>query len=127
MQDKSSPRELLIGEWIKKANDDELNASSILTHRDATPGGVCFLSQQMAEKYLKTFLVSQKQWFSKIHPLDTLLEDCIEVDPAFGKLEEDAFFLAIFMFRRAILAIILIFLGQKLKELLNPLFASKSL
>ena len=63
-------------EWFKKADDDELNARSILKHRDGTPTVVCFLSQQMTEKYLKGLLIFYNKTFSKIHDLlelETLL------------------------------------------------------
>lgn len=63
-------------EWFRKADDDELNISSILRHRDGTPAVVCFLSQQMAEKYLKGLLIFYNQIFPKIHDLlelETLL------------------------------------------------------
>ena len=63
MPNKFSSQELQVKEWTKRANDDELNARSILTHKDGTPNGVCFLSHQMAEKYLKAFLVHKKKWF----------------------------------------------------------------
>lgn len=58
--------------WFQKALDDELNAKSILTHRDGTPSMVCFVSQQMAEKYLKAFLVYKSKSFPKIHDLLSL-------------------------------------------------------
>lgn len=99
MKEKFSPQELQAGEWIKRAKDDELNAKSILKHRDGTPGAVCFLSNQMAEKYLKAFLVSRKQWFPKIHPLDTLAELCREIDSSFERLKKDAIFLNSFYMR----------------------------
>ena len=83
-------------EWIKKAIDDELNARSILTHRDGTPSCACFLSQQMAEKYLKAFLVHKKKWFPKIHPLDKLVELCGKLDSSFEELKESAIFLTEF-------------------------------
>lgn len=88
--------ELLTEEWLKKAKDDELNATSILRHRDGTPGGVCFLSCQMAEKYLKAFLVEKKKWFPKIHPLDKLTELCQKIDQQFEKIKDDAVFLDAF-------------------------------
>ncbi len=56
-------------DWIKKADEDELNVLSILKHRDGTPGAVCFLAQQMAEKYLKALLVYHKKPFPKVHDL----------------------------------------------------------
>ena len=61
MSDKSLKKDLITREWLKKVKDDELNAASILRHRDGTPNGVCFLSQQMAEKCLKAFLVEEKK------------------------------------------------------------------
>lgn len=64
--------------WFEKANDDELNARSILTHRDGAPSGVCFLSQQTTEKYLKALLVFHDKKFPKVHDLlklETLLMD----------------------------------------------------
>ena len=96
MKDNFSSKELQVEEWIKKGKDDELNARSILKHRDGTPGGVCFLSQQMTEKYLKAFLVGRKQWFPKIHPIDKLTQYCQKVDFSFLELKDDAIFLTEF-------------------------------
>jgi len=82
-------------EWIKKADDDELNIISILKHRDGTPGIICFLSQQMAEKYLKTLLIFFDQDYSKIHDLKkiaTILEsfipDIFDLDDEFSELNK---------------------------------------
>lgn len=93
MPNKFSSQELQVKEWLKRAEDDELNARSILTHKDGTPNGVCFLSHQMAEKYLKAFLVYKKKWFPKIHPLDKLAKLCSEFNPSFKDLKEDVIFL----------------------------------
>jgi len=68
-------------EWIKKAADDELNAKSILTHRDGAPSGVCFLSQQIAEKYLKALLVFHQKPFLKVHDLLDLETRLLETQP----------------------------------------------
>lgn len=87
-------KELQTDEWVKKACDDELNARSILTHKDGTPTCVCFFSHQMAEKYSKAFLVHKKKWFPKIHPLDKLTELCNELDSSFEELKKDAIFLS---------------------------------
>lgn len=96
MTSKFLYQELQVEEWIKKSSDDELNARSILTHRDGTPGCVCFLSQQMAEKCLKAFLVHKKRWFPKIHTLDKLVELCGKLDSSFKELKESAIFLTEF-------------------------------
>lgn len=93
MSDKFLLQELRVEEWIKKATDDELTALSILKHRDAPPNGVCFVSQQMAEKYLKAFLVFKKNWFPKIHPTDILWEHCNDFDSEFSLIKKDAVFL----------------------------------
>lgn len=62
----------LIQEWIKRAQDDELNATSILKHKDGTPAHVCFLTQQIVEKYLKTLLLFYSNDYPKTHDLNQL-------------------------------------------------------
>lgn len=89
MNDNNLPKELRVSEWIKKANDDELTGASILRHRDAPPNGVCFVSQQMAEKCLKAFLVARKKSFPKIHPTDALWEMCHELDETFDEIKKE--------------------------------------
>jgi len=54
---KNNNRKKLANEWFLKARDDELSAKDILTDREGAASTVCFLSQQMAEKYLKGYLV----------------------------------------------------------------------
>ncbi len=66
-------RTLLTEEWLKRAFDDQLNAASILKHRDGTPTAVCFLSHQMAEKYLKALLLHYSGDFPRTHDLNHLL------------------------------------------------------
>ena len=64
-------------EWFKRADEDELSINAILSEKGA-PSTVCFLSQQMAEKYLKGFLVFFNKPFAKVHDLlvlETLLLD----------------------------------------------------
>ncbi len=62
----------LIHEWVVRADDDELNIKSILKHRDGTPANVCFLSQQIAEKYLKALLLFYTGDYPKTHDLNQL-------------------------------------------------------
>ena len=80
-------------EWFSKAMDDELNANSILTHRDGAPSGVCFMSQQMAEKYLKGFLVFRQKFFPKIHDLLKLETLIFEFEPEIKTHHKDLTFL----------------------------------
>lgn len=82
-------REKNYKEWFKKANDDELNAASLLTHRDGVPSGVCFLSQQMTEKYLKGLLVLYDQKFPKVHDLLELETLLLKIAPQIKESHQD--------------------------------------
>lgn len=93
MKNNDLPKELQVAEWFKKATDDELTCISILKHRDAPPNGVCFMSQQMAEKFLKGFLVARKKSFPKIHPIDALWELCKDLDESFEAIKGESVFL----------------------------------
>lgn len=88
--------EKLAKEWFLKANDDELSAKDILSGKEGAPGTVCFLSQQMAEKYLKGFLVFSGERFPKIHDLDKLVKLCGEINPEFKKIKNKAKYLTDF-------------------------------
>lgn len=55
-------------EWWEKAAEDELSIQAILKENGA-PSTACFLTQQMAEKYLKGLLVFHRQPFHKVHDL----------------------------------------------------------
>ena len=74
-------KEILYQEWFKKAEEDELSIRALLEEEGGAPSTICFLAQQMAEKYLKGLLVFRVQTFRKIHDLldlETLLQS---VDP----------------------------------------------
>lgn len=74
----------IILEWIKRAEDDELNADSILKHKDGTPALVCFISHQISEKYLKALLLFYTNDSPKIHSLIKLAalihEHCLDIN-----------------------------------------------
>lgn len=64
----------LAQEWFNKAEDDLLSVRAIL--KEGAPSTACFLSQQIAEKYLKGLLVFFSAPFPKVHDLlelETLL------------------------------------------------------
>lgn len=82
--------ELIVEEWFKRAEEDELSIGAILEEEGGAPSTVCFLSHQMAEKYLKAFLIVKKREFPKIHLLDRLLELCINIDSDFEQLKIEA-------------------------------------
>ncbi|MFH1187683.1 MAG: HEPN domain-containing protein [bacterium] len=84
---------ILAGDWFKKAQDDELSCEDILDDRRGAPSTVCFLSQQLAEKHLKGYLVYQGKQFPKIHQLDRLIKLCKETNATFEEVKEEAEYL----------------------------------
>lgn len=93
MDDKPTQKKLLVAEWLEYAEDDELNAQSILKHRDGTPRGACLMSHQMTEKHLKAFLIQRQGRFPRVHILEDLLTLCAKLDNSFETLKEDTIFL----------------------------------
>jgi len=87
---------ILANEWFSKAKDDELSAMDILKDREGAASTVCFLSQQMAEKYFKGYLVFKNQEFPKIHDLNKLVNLCKKLDDNFEKVKSAAQFLSKF-------------------------------
>jgi len=79
--------------WFKKADEDELSAVAILDDRDGAPSTVCFLSQQITEKYLKGLLVFFGKRFSKIHDLIELEELILTIDQDIKEFEAELDFL----------------------------------
>jgi HEPN domain-containing protein len=76
-------------EWLKKAEEDERSASAILRGKDGSPSTVCFLSQQMAEKYLKGLMVFHGVRFPKMHDLLELATLLLEKETDVGQLTVD--------------------------------------
>lgn len=90
MKNNKNNLKKLAGEWFSKAQDDELSAKDILNDKEGAPSTVCFLCQQMAEKYLKGYLVYNEKELFKIHDLDKLVVFCEEVDNSFNDIKEQA-------------------------------------
>lgn len=70
--------------------------AEILLKDSISPNAVCFHCQQIAEKYLKGFLIYMEREFEKIHAIPKLLESCMEIDPQFLELKPEAVALTIF-------------------------------
>lgn len=79
-------------EWFKKAQEDELSTKIIITEGGA-PTTACFLSQQIAEKYLKGLLVFYKKNFPKIHDLLELETLLLKIVPEIKEIHPDLEFL----------------------------------
>lgn len=76
------------GEWFKKAEEDALSVNAILREKGA-PSTACFLSQQMAEKYLKGLLVFHNRDFPKIHDLIELETRLLDLEPDIQEIHND--------------------------------------
>ncbi|MBI4129965.1 HEPN domain-containing protein [Candidatus Roizmanbacteria bacterium] len=78
-------RRLLAQEWISSAESDFQYATVGLKQRIIFPQ-VAFLSQQVAEKYLKGYLMFHGKVFPRIHDLTKLLDVCVRIEPELEKL-----------------------------------------
>ncbi|MBL7159812.1 HEPN domain-containing protein [Candidatus Microgenomates bacterium] len=90
--------ELLVKEWLYKANQDFGFAKISLQEERAYFDQICFFFHQAAEKYLKAYIVKFDLKFKKEHNLVRLLKICEEKDSSFASLEEDGRFLTKFYF-----------------------------
>ena len=75
-------------EWFKKAEEDVISVRAILKEHGA-PSTACFLSEQIAEKYLKGMLVFHGKPFPKVHDLIELETLLVESTPDVNTLHED--------------------------------------
>jgi len=80
--------ENLYEEWFRKAQDDEQSIRALMKEK-GPPSTICFLSQQMAEKYLKGFLIFHRKDFLKIHDLLGLETQLIDIEPDIHKIHND--------------------------------------
>jgi len=72
--------------WLAQAEDD-LEAAKWESKGHFSPQA-CFLSQQSAEKALKAYLYLNGEWQAWGHATITLLELCLEYNPAFSKFRK---------------------------------------
>ena len=64
----------VVGEWVKKAENDLKNAAYTLEMDDECPTDtVCFHAQQVVEKYLKALLVFKGISFPKTHNIEDII------------------------------------------------------
>ncbi len=75
--------------WLAKAGEDELSAGALVENEVGAPSTVCFLSQQMAEKYLKGLLIFHHEEFLKVHDLLELETLLLAGEPDIQSLHED--------------------------------------
>ena len=71
-------------EWLAIAEDDLGQALHARIAPEPYVRGMCYHSQQAAEKFLKGFLVARGIGFRKSHDLDYLIEQCCKADGDFA-------------------------------------------
>ena len=74
--------------WLLKAGEDELSIDAIFKGVGAY-STVCFLSQQMAEKYLKSLIIFNNMSFPKVHDLLELETILLDIEPEVSHYEHD--------------------------------------
>jgi len=87
--------ELKFEEWKRYAEEDRQMAE-IAIRASGPANQICFHAQQMAEKYLKGFLMFSRKRFKKTHQLRYLLDICEEVNASFQELRVDVIYLTQF-------------------------------
>ena len=84
-------------EWVAKAEGDfAMVERELRARKNPSYDGVCFHTQQCAEKYLKARLCEQGVSFTKIHDLVALLEQVLALEPTWESFREDLAFLSYF-------------------------------
>ena len=78
----------IVSEWIDYAQRDLESAKYLLSMRPIPLEIVCYHCQQAAEKFLKSFLISNIEQIKRIHDLQYLCKLCIQFDSSFSTLED---------------------------------------
>ncbi len=87
-------KEKILQQWLDKGNDDLRSAEYLSTMHNPTPNDlICYLCQQSAEKYLKSFIFSHDIEPEKTHDLNELLKMCQNYDTDFSLLSSQALIL----------------------------------
>ena len=76
--------------WLIKARSDLRSSKKLIKGDDPIFDTSIYHTQQCAEKGLKAYLAFKKQPIEKTHDIEFLLELCIEHDPDFKNLIEEA-------------------------------------
>ena len=77
----------LAQEWFDSAKSDYLYAEVGLKEEKIFPQ-VAFLSQQIAEKFFKGYLILNGIEPPRIHELPKILDECVKINPDLNKLRD---------------------------------------
>lgn len=76
-----------IQQWIAKAAVDLVVIEKLTEFEVVATSAVCFLCQQVVEKYLKVFLIANGIDIKKTHNIEFLLAECSDIDPEFSEID----------------------------------------
>jgi HEPN domain-containing protein len=77
-----------VRDWIRKAASDSKIARDEMRTAEPAADAVCFHFQQVAEKWLKAWLIWMEVAFRPTHNIEILLAACEQHDPDFASLRE---------------------------------------
>ena len=74
-------------QWAEKAEEDLAVIEKLTEQGITAKTALCFHCQQLAEKYLKLFLLCHERDIQKTHNIELLLEECGDIDPDFAAVD----------------------------------------
>jgi HEPN domain-containing protein len=77
-------------EWVRKAEVDRRAVRQLLAARPKAHGTICYLCQQLAEKYLKGLLHERGHVVPRTHDCELLIHRLTSTDPTLGALLAEA-------------------------------------
>ena len=74
-------------DWLKKAEEDLTVVNKLTEFEVTASSAVCFHCQQLTEKVLKAYLISNEVDIKKTHNIEYLLSECAEFDIDFKNID----------------------------------------
>lgn len=74
-------------QWKQKANEDILTIQRLSEGKMTATSSICFHCQQVAEKYLKLYLLYHGIEIVRTHEIEFLLHECAKVDKDFETVD----------------------------------------
>jgi len=81
----------IVKKWLIKADNDLAIVEQGLKSDRVITDILCFHCQQVAEKYLKLYIMSNGVEFSKTHNIAVLLVECSKIDSSFAVLNDTVY------------------------------------
>ena len=78
----------ILRNWMVKAENDLKSVENEFSSQEPVTDPICFHCQQVAEKYLKAYLVGKNIAPEKTHKIERLIEACSQFDKQFVELKD---------------------------------------